>query len=48
FYEAEVTTTLKTLTAMVEPMMILVVGGIVGSILMAMYLPMLTVFDQIQ
>ena len=48
FYEAEVTTTLKALTAMVEPMMILVVGGIVGSILMAMYLPMLTVFDQIQ
>ena len=48
FYEAEVTTTLKTLTAMVEPLMILVVGGIVGSILMAMYLPMLTVFDQIQ
>ncbi|MCY4174173.1 MAG: type II secretion system F family protein [Cyanobacteria bacterium MAG CAR3_bin_5] len=47
FYEAEVTTTLKTLTAMVEPMMILVVGGIVGSILLAMYLPMLTVFDQI-
>ena len=48
FYSAEVTTTLKTLTAMVEPLMILVVGGIVGSILMAMYLPMLTVFDQIQ
>ena len=48
FYGAEVTTTLKTLTAMVEPMMILVVGGIVGSILMAMYLPMLSVFDQIQ
>ena len=47
FYEAEVTTTLKTLTAMVEPLMILVVGGIVGSILLAMYLPMLTVFDQI-
>ena len=48
FYTAEVTTTLKTLTAMVEPIMILVVGGIVGSILMAMYLPMLSVFDQIQ
>jgi len=25
-----------------------VVGGIVGSILLAMYLPMFTVFDQIQ
>jgi type IV pilus assembly protein PilC len=28
--------------------MIVVVGGIVGSILLAMYLPMFTVFDQIQ
>ena len=28
--------------------MTLVVGGIVGSILLAMYLPMFTVFDQIQ
>ena len=30
------------------PGMIVVVGGIVGSILLAMYLPMFTVFDQIQ
>jgi type IV pilus assembly protein PilC len=28
--------------------MIVVVVGIVGSILLAMYLPMFTVFDQIQ
>jgi type IV pilus assembly protein PilC len=31
-----------------NPAMIVVVGGIVGSILLAMYLPMFTVFDQIQ
>jgi type IV pilus assembly protein PilC len=35
-------------TSMLEPAMIVVVGGIVGSILLAMYLPMFTVFDQIQ
>ena len=33
---------------MLEPAMFVVVGGIVGSILLAMYLPMFTVFDQIQ
>ena len=33
---------------MLEPAMIVVAGDIVGSILLAMYLPMFTVFDQIQ
>jgi type IV pilus assembly protein PilC len=48
FYEDEVATSVKALTSMLEPAMIVVVGGIVGSILLAMYLPMFTVFDQIQ
>ena len=48
FYEDEVGTMVKTLTSMLEPAMIVVVGGIVGSILQAMYLPMFTVFDHIQ
>ena len=48
FYEDEVGTMVKALTSMLEPAMIVVVGGIVGSILLAMYLPMFTVFDQIQ
>ena len=48
FYEDEVETMVKALTSMLEPAMIVVVGGIVGSILLAMYLPMFSVFDQIQ
>ena len=48
FYEDEVSAMVKALTSMLEPAMIVVVGGIVGSILLAMYLPMFTVFDQIQ
>ena len=48
FYEEEIGSMVKTLTSMLEPAMIVVVGGIVGSILLAMYLPMFTVFDQIQ
>ena len=47
FYEDEVSAAVKALTSMLEPAMIVVVGGIVGSILLAMYLPMFTVFDQI-
>ena len=48
FYEDEVSASVKALTSMLEPAMIVVVGGIVGSILLAMYLPRFTVFDQIQ
>ena len=48
FYEDEVGAMVKALTSMLEPAMIVLVGGIVGSILLAMYLPMFTVFDQIQ
>ena len=47
FYEDEVGAMVKALTSMLEPAMIVVVGGIVGSILMAMYLPMFTVFEQL-
>ena len=48
FYEDEGGAMVKALTSMLEPAMIVVVGGIVGSILLAMYLPMFTVFDQIK
>jgi type IV pilus assembly protein PilC len=48
FYEDEVSTTIKTLTSMIEPVMIVVVGVIVGSILLAMYLPMFSVFENIR
>ena len=48
FYEDEVSTSVKTLTSMIEPIMIVVVGGIVGSILIAMYLPMFSVFEHVR
>ena len=48
FYEDEVSAMVKALTSMLEPAMIVVVGGLVGSILLAMYLPMFSGFDQIQ
>ena len=48
FYEDEVSTTTKALTSLLEPLMIVFVGGIVGSILLAMYLPMFNVFSQLE
>jgi type IV pilus assembly protein PilC len=47
FYEEEVSLMVKNLTSMLEPAMIVVVGGIVASILVAMYLPMFSVFQKI-
>ena len=48
FYEDEVEAVVKALTSMLEPAMIVIVGGIVGSILMAMYLPMFSMFDHVK
>ncbi|MEB3185204.1 MAG: type II secretion system F family protein [Cyanobacteriota bacterium] len=48
FYEDEVSAAVKALTSMLEPAMIVIVGGIVGSILLAMYLPMFSIFEQIK
>lgn len=48
FYEDEVSSTAKVLTSLIEPFMIVFVGGIVASILVAMYLPMFSVFEKIR
>lgn len=48
FYEAEVDAAVDSLTTMLEPVLILVVGGIVGATIVAMYLPMFRVFELIQ
>ena len=48
FYESEVDATIKSLTSIIEPLMIVVVGGIVGGIIIAMYLPMFQIFELIE
>jgi len=47
FYEDEVEQAVKALTSIMEPIMILFLGGMVGSILLAMYLPMFKVFEKL-
>jgi type IV pilus assembly protein PilC len=48
FYEEQVDAAVKALTSILEPVMIVVVGGIVGFIVIAMYLPMFKVYDSIK
>jgi type IV pilus assembly protein PilC len=48
FYEDEVAAAVKALTSILEPIMIVFVGAIVGFIVIAMYMPMFKVYDQIQ
>ncbi len=47
FYEDEVEQTVKALTSLLEPMMMVVIAGMVGVILLSMYLPMFKVFNEI-
>src|SRR3954451_14145055 len=48
FYEEQVAAAVKALTSILEPIMILFVGAIVGFIVIAMYLPMFKVYDSIK
>ena len=48
FYEEQVAAAVKALTSILEPIMIVFVGAIVGFIVIAMYLPMFKVYDQIK
>ena len=48
FYEDEVEAAVKALTSILEPAMIILVGGIVGVIVISMYLPLFDVYNQIK
>jgi type IV pilus assembly protein PilC len=48
FYEDEVAAAVKALTSILEPIMIVLVGAIVGFIVIAMYMPLFKVYDAIK
>jgi type IV pilus assembly protein PilC len=48
FYDQEVKSTTEQLTSMIEPVMIAVLGAIVGSMIVALYMPMFKIFDLIE
>lgn len=47
FYDDEVDSAVGALTAMLEPIMMVFMGGSIGTILIAMYLPIFTIADTI-
>jgi type IV pilus assembly protein PilC len=48
FYDQEVESTTESLTALIEPLMIAFLGGIVGSMIVALYMPIFKIFDLIK
>jgi type IV pilus assembly protein PilC len=48
FYEAEVDAKIKALTSLIEPLMIMIVGSVVGFIVISMYLPIFSLYDKIR
>ncbi len=47
FYEDEVEQAIKALTSIIEPLMMVGIAGLVGVILLSMYLPMFKVFEKL-
>lgn len=48
FYDQEVEATTEALTALIEPLMIAFLGAVVGSMIVAMYMPIFKIFDLIK
>jgi type IV pilus assembly protein PilC len=48
FYEDQVEASVKALTSILEPIMIIVIGSIVGFIVISMYMPLFTVYNSIK
>lgn len=48
FYESEVDATLASLTAMLEPLLIVTLGVIVGFIVISMFMPLMSAISQLQ
>ncbi len=48
FYDMEVDNSVESLTSLLEPIMVVGIGGIVGSVVVGMYLPIFTVIEQLK
>jgi type IV pilus assembly protein PilC len=47
FYDQEVESTTEALTSLIEPLMIVFIGGVVGAMIVALYLPIFSVMSAI-
>ncbi len=48
FYDDEVEATSEQLTSLIEPLMIVVLGSIIGSMIIALYMPIFSIFNLIK
>lgn len=48
FYDQEVEATTEQLTSLIEPLMIVVLGSIIGGMIIALYMPIFSIFEYIQ
>ena len=48
FYDQEVESTTEQLTSLIEPLMIAVLGGVVGFMVIALYMPIFGIYDLIE
>jgi type IV pilus assembly protein PilC len=48
FYDDEVEATTEALTSLIEPLMIAVLGGVIGAMIIALYMPIFSVFALIK
>jgi type IV pilus assembly protein PilC len=48
FYEDEVDAAVKSLTSIIEPIMMMFIGGLVGLIVISMYLPMFNMMNLVK
>jgi type IV pilus assembly protein PilC len=47
FYDMEVDNSVESLTSLLEPLMVVGIGGIVGSVVVGMYLPIFSIIEQL-
>ncbi len=47
FYDDEVQTTTEALTSLIEPLMIAVIGVLIGGIIISLYMPMFSIYGEI-
>ena len=47
-YDEEVDVAVQSLTRLIEPLMVLVLGGMIGTIVVAMFLPLVKMIESLQ
>ena len=48
FYDSEVEATTEALTSLIEPLMIAFLGGVIGSMIVALYMPIFKIYDLVK